>query len=168
VRRVPAQQRQRAKIAAAAHHVRHLLSEERRAPRDVDRHGGRPVRLLIPRQQIAGEREAEDEEQQDDAGHPRHLAWLLVRTEHHDAQHVNHCGNDDEARAEEVQAADDAAERQLIGDVADAVVGVLRRGHVVHRQHHAGNQLHAEQEEQDAAGDEPPAGSGREPFVEQV
>ena len=60
------------------------------------------------------------------------------------------------------------AERQALHDVADAVVGVVRRRHVVHRQHDAGQQLHDEQEEQDAAGDEPPAGARRQRLVEEV
>ena len=81
---------------------------------------------------------------------------------------MNHRGNDDEAGAEEVQAADDAAEGEAIGDVADAVVGVLGRRHVVHRQHDAGDQLDAEQEQQDAAGDEPPADAGGQALVQQV
>ena len=73
----------------------------------------------------------------------------------------------DEAGAE-VETADDAPEDQAIGDEPDAVVGVLRRRHVVHRQHDAGNELNAEQEQQDAAGDEPPADAGRQLLVEQV
>ena len=36
---------------------------------------------------------------------------FLYEPEQHHPQHVNHRGDDDEAGAEEVQAADDAAER---------------------------------------------------------
>jgi hypothetical protein len=81
---------------------------------------------------------------------------------------VNHRGNHDEAGAEEVETADDAPERQAIGDEPDAVVRVLGRRHVVHRQHDAGNELHAEQQQQDAAGDEPPADPCRQRLVQQM
>ena len=45
---------------------------------------------------------------------------------------------------------------------------VLGRRHVVHRQHDAGNELHAEQEQQDAASDEPPADPRRQRLVQQT
>ncbi len=81
---------------------------------------------------------------------------------------MDYGGNDDETGAEEVQAADDPAEGQLIADVADAVVRVLRRGHVVHREDDAREELDGKEEEQDAACDEPPAHTRGEGFVEQV
>jgi hypothetical protein len=157
-----------AEIAAAAHHGCGVLAEERSAPGDVDRDGGRPVRLLIPRQQVPGQREAQDDQEEHDACHPRHLARRLVRPEQDDAQHVDDGGNDDEAGAEEMQAADDAAKRHALADVADAVVRVIRRRHVVHRQDHPRDELDAQQEEQDAAGDEPPAHARGQRLVEQV
>ena len=168
VRRVPTQQRQRAKVDATAHERGHLLAEERSAARDVDGDGRRPVGLLIPRQQVARQRKSQDEEQQDDARHPRDLARLLVRPEEDDAQHVDHGGDHDEARAEEVKSPDEPSERQPVGDVADAVVCELRRRHVVHRQDHAGHELQDEEEEEDAAGDEPPADARRQRLVEEM
>ena len=60
------------------------------------------------------------------------------------------------------------AERQAVGDEPDAVVCVLRRRHVVHRQDDAGDELDAEEKEQDAAGDEPPADARRQRLVEEV
>ncbi len=167
VRRIPAQQRQRAQRFAAAQQTRHQLAE-RPAARHVDGDRGRPVRLLVPRQQIAAERERQDHEQQHDARDPGGFARLLVGAEQHHPQHVRHRRDHDEAGAEEVQPAQQPAERQLLRDVAHALVRVVGRRHVEHRQHHAGGQLGAEQEQQDAAGDEPPAHAGRQLLVEQV
>ena len=78
--------------------------------RDVERDRRRPVRLLIPRQQIAGERKGEDDQQEQHADHPVQLARLLVGPEQHDAQHVDDRRDDDEAGAEEVKTAQHAAE----------------------------------------------------------
>ena len=142
--------------------------KKRSAARDVDGDGRRPVGLLIPRQQVARQRKSQDEEQQDDARHPRDLARLLVRPEEDDAQHVNHGGDHDEARAEEVKSPDEPSERQPVGDEADAVVCELRRRHVVHRQDDAGHELQDEEEEEDAAGDEPPADARRQRLVEEM
>jgi quinol-cytochrome oxidoreductase complex cytochrome b subunit len=78
VRRVPAHQRQRAEVGTAFHHVADEVADEGRASRDVQRDRRRPVRLLIPRQQVSGQREAENDEQEQDADHPVQLARLLV------------------------------------------------------------------------------------------
>ncbi len=168
VRRVPPEQCQGPEVRPSPHDRREVLTDDGGAPRHVDRDRRRPVGFLIPWQQVARQREAEDDQQQHDARDPGDLARLLVRAEQHNPQHVDYGGNDDEAGAEEVQAADDPAEGQLIADVADAVVRVLRRGHVVHREDDAGEELDGKEEEQDAAGDEPPAHTRGEGFVEQV
>jgi hypothetical protein len=67
-----------------------------------------------------------------------------------------------------VKSPDEPSERQPIGDEPDAVVGELRRRHVVHRQDHASNELQDEEEEENTAGDEPPADARRQRFVEEM
>ena len=61
VRRVPPRQRQRADRRSAAQNAGDDLAGDRRQLRDVDRDDRRPVRALIPRQQVAGQREREDQ-----------------------------------------------------------------------------------------------------------
>ncbi len=55
-----------------------------------------------------------------------------------------------------------------VHDEADAVVGVVGRGQVEECQHDAGQQLHRQQEQHDAAGDEPPSDTARQRLVEEV
>src|SRR5688572_31123281 len=104
VRRIPPQQRERAERLATHQHAGDELAE-RAVARDVDRHGRRPVRLLVPRQQIAAQRETQNDQQQGYARNPRHFAWLLVRAERDDPHHMDNGSNDDEAGAEKVQPA---------------------------------------------------------------
>ena len=71
-------------------------------------------------------------------------------------------------RAEEVEAAQHAAERDALHDEADAVVRVVGRRRVEDGEQDTGHQLHGQQEQHDAAGDEPPADAARQRLVEQV
>jgi hypothetical protein len=115
-----------------------------------------------------GQRKGEDHEQQQHAADPCHLTRLLVRPGDDDAQHVDNGSNDDEAGAEHVQAAHDPSERDLLHDIAHAVIGRRRRRHVVEAQDDPAGELDAEQEQDDAAGGEPPAGSLGNRLVEDV
>ena len=165
---IPAQQRQRPELASAAHHRGDRLAHERRASRDVDRDRCRPIGFLVPRQEVAGQGERHDDQEQRHAGQPGHFARRFVGPEHHDARHVRERGDDDETGAEEMQAANEAAERDVIGHVADAVVGEIRRGHVVHGQDDAADRLQSQEKEQDAPEHEPPVHAGRQRFVEEM
>ena len=168
VRGIPAQQRQRAELAPAAHHRGNRLADERRASRDVDRDRCRPVGFLVPGQEVAGQGEGHDDQEQCHAGQPGDFARVLVGAERDDARHVRDRGDDDEARAEEMQAANEPAERHVIGHVADAVVRVIRRGHVVHGQDGAARQLQPQEKEQNAPENEPPVHAWRQRFVEEM
>jgi hypothetical protein len=126
MRGIPPHQRQRAQIGAALQQAADELARERDASRDVERHRRCPVRLLIPRQEIPGQCKPEDDQQEQHADHPVQLARLFVRAKHDDAQHVDERGNDDEAGAEEMEAAQHAPEGDALHDEADAVVRVIR------------------------------------------
>ena len=65
-----------------------------------------------------------------------------------------------------MEAADEASGRHLLGDEADAVVGVIRRRGVVEREKRAGQDLNREEREEDAAEREEPPGTRRQRFVE--
>ena len=81
----------------------------RRQPRDVDRDDRRPVGALIPGQQVSGQREREDQPEQREARQPRQLARRLVGAERDHPQHVQRRGDDDEAGAEVMEPANEAA-----------------------------------------------------------
>lgn len=146
--RIPPEQRQRTDINATPQEDRHPLPDERSAPGDVDRDRRRPIRFLIPGQEITGEGEAEDHEQEHDADEPCQVAWLLIRSEHNDSQHVYDGSHDDEAGAEHMKPPENAPEREAFHGKPHAVVRKLRRRHVVHRQDNAGEELEREQEKQ--------------------
>src|SRR3954451_898947 len=96
VQHVPAQQRVGADLAAAEEHEAHLVSEDRGVAHHVRAHGHRPERQLVPRQQVAGEREQQGEEQQHDADHPVELPRRLVGAVVEDACHVQEHRQDHE------------------------------------------------------------------------
>src|SRR6476469_10075103 len=109
VRGVPARQRQRADRRAALQYTGHDVARARREPRDVDRDDCRPIRALIPWQEVSRQREREDQPQQRDARQPRQLSWPLVGAERDDPQYMQRRGDNDEARAEVMEPANEAA-----------------------------------------------------------
>ena len=165
VRRVPARERQGADGRPAAQHAGDDLAGKRRQFRDVDRDDGRPVGALIPGEEIAGQREAEDERKQGETGEPRDFTRRLVRAERDHPQHVRRERDDDEAGTVVMQAAHEPAGAKTI-DEPHAVVRVIRRRRVVERQERAGQQLDREEPEQHAAEREEPPGARRQRFVE--
>jgi hypothetical protein len=165
---VPAGQRQRADLRAAAQQRPDAHAEHRRVLRDVDRHDRRPVGALIPRQQIAGQAEGEDHLQQQQPDDPVQLARLAVAAEEHDPDQVQHRRDDDHRRAPMVQPTEERAAAHALLDEAHAVPRVIRRRRVVERQRDAGDHLHAEAEEQHAPEREPPRRARRQRLLEQV
>src|SRR2546429_3032055 len=65
-----------------------LVAEDRRRAAHVGADGHRPDGQLVPRQQVAGEREQQRQHEQDHADHPVELARRLVRAGQEHAEHV--------------------------------------------------------------------------------
>ena len=166
VRGIPPRQRERADGRASLKDCGDRLPRHRLETRDVDRHDRRPIRALIPGQEIPGERERENEPEEREAGEPRELARRLIGTEHHDTQQMKHQEDDEEAGAEVVETAHEPARRRA-ADEPHAVVRVIGRRRVVEREDGAGQELHRDQREEHAAEREDPAGARRDLFVEQ-
>ena len=82
------------------------------------------------------------------ARHPGQLARVLVGAEHVDARHVQEEQDHHHRRAPLVHAAHEPAERLLIRDVADRLVGRGRVGVVAHREDHARRRLQQEDRQQ--------------------
>ena len=78
VQHVEADQRRLSIVAAADQQLAHCRPDARNRRRDVGADGDRPERELVPRQQIAGEREEQREQQHHDADDPVPLALLAV------------------------------------------------------------------------------------------
>ena len=121
-----------------------------------------PERVLVPPQQLSGERHRERGEEEERAAHPVRLARELVRAEQEDLRHVHEDEDHHRAGAEVVDAAHDAAERRLAADELERVVRAVRRRHVRHGQTDAGRHLHDEHRERRASEDVPPADAALE------
>ena len=91
------------------------------------------------------------EQQQDHAEDPQHLARLLVGAVIHAAEHVDVGGEEEHRRAVRVQVAQQPAVVHVAHDLLDGIEGEVDMRRVVHRQHDAGDDLHAEHEGEDAA-----------------
>ena len=113
---------------------------------DVVGHDRRPEGTLVEGQQVTGETHDHGQDQQHDADDPVHLARVLVGTEEEGPGHVQEDQDDHEAGAPLVEAAHELAEEDLVGHVGDRGVGLRGRRRVVHRQEHAGDGLHHEDE----------------------
>ena len=88
VQHVPAEQGVVADLLRPEQHVLHAVPEHGCVPHHVGTDGHGPERQLVPRQQVAGEREQQREREQDHADDPVELAWSLVRAVVEDAAHV--------------------------------------------------------------------------------
>ena len=138
-------------ILAAAQDLQQPVAQQRHRGHDIgaDRRG--EVSQLVPRQQIAGETEAEREQKQEITGNPGHFARRAIRLQHHRAEHVEHQRNDHQVRAPTVDRTDQPAERNLGRQKTNALVGGRFTRLIVHEQEHAGNHLDDEKEHRDPA-----------------
>ena len=151
VQHVEANQRRLIDRASTEQQLAHRRPDERNRRGDVgaDRH--RPVRELIPRQQVAGERQQQRQEQHGDADHPVLLALLalpdavLVGAGQEHPHQVKEDRRDHEVRGEPVHRSNPRAERDDVLDVLDRGVGALDRRHVQKEQRSARQHEHEQQ-----------------------
>ena len=87
-----------------------VLPSEGHVVDEVGADGDRPVAQLVPRQEVAGEGQAEREHQQDDADDPVELARLLVGTRVERPHQVEDDGEHHEVGRPPVHVADQLAE----------------------------------------------------------
>ena len=168
VDRVEAWQRVAVDRGASLQELRDERAEERRRRVDVDADRRRPVRRLVPRQQVAGEALGETQHEQEHADEPVQLPRVLVGAEEEDAPHVQE-HQDDEARgAPAVHAAHEPAGPEIVGDVLDRGVGLVGGRLVVHRQDHAGRRLDDEGGQRRRAERLEPVDVGRDVAEEEV
>ena len=151
VQHVPAQQRLRPDLGAAEEHEPHLLAEHRRVAHHVRAHGDGPQGELVPRQQVAGERQQQRERQQDDADHPVELPRRLVGAVVEDARHVQEHRQHHQVGAPSVHVPHQQPERHRRLQVGDVVPGRRRLRPVEEHQEDAGDRQQDEQEEAEPA-----------------
>ena len=134
---------------------------------DVRRHLRGVIALLVPRQQIAGQAQAEDDAHQAQAEPPVDFARRQMGPRDDDLQHVHAHQHDHCLRAEVMQAADEPAEIHLVLDEVNAVPGLRVAGAVRRHQQHAGDELDREDEDEDAAPDVAPLRAAGNVFQQQ-
>jgi hypothetical protein len=84
------------------------------------------------------------------------------------ASHVQEEQDDEDARAPPVHAAHEPAEREVVRDVLDRGIGLVRRRLVVHGQDHARHRLHEEGGQRRRAERVEPVGLGRNLAEEEI
>jgi hypothetical protein len=168
VQRVEAGQRRLPVVVTADDRALQPLPHQRHARRDVGRDLGRPVPLLIPRQQVPGQRQSLNQPEQREADPPGHLARALVRAVEHHLQHVEPEHDHHRLRAVVMEAADQPPERDLVLQVVDARPRVLHGRRVGRHHQQAGDHLHHEDHRERATEDVRPARPAPHLFVERV
>jgi hypothetical protein len=113
--------------------------------------GGAPEGHLAPGQHVAEEGGGHHQQIDQHADDPDQFARILVRAVIEAAEHVDVDGQEEHGRAIGVHVADQPAVIHIAHDGFDAVEGQARIGDIMHRQHHAGDDLHAQAESEDAA-----------------
>ena len=142
--------REFAYIRAAAQHVGNGRTDQRNRRGNLQADLGGEVAELVHRQQVAGEAEDRGDAEQRHAAEPAELARLAIGLHEEDREHVHQDGEDHQVGRPRVRRADEPAEVHHKRDLADRLVG-LGAGPVVDQQQHAGEALHEEEEERDAA-----------------
>ncbi len=127
------------------------MADRRDRREQVGDDGRRPEAHLAPRQHVAHEAGGHHQQEQDDAEDPQHLARLLVGAVIHAARDVDVDGDEEERGAVGVDVAQQPAVIHVAHDAFDGIEGEVDVRRVVHRQHHAGHDLHAQHEGENAA-----------------
>ena len=148
---VEARQRRAAHDLSGQQQLHQPLADQRHPVGLRGPHHHRPVGVLVPAQQLPGERQPHRQQQQDRPGQPVHLARELVAAQQVGLADVGHDQHHHRRGAPEVDPAQHAAQRRLLGDEVQAVVGVARRRDVGAGQRDAGDDLQDEGEQHAAA-----------------
>ena len=143
-------------LGATDDELLHLRPGERDEVHQVGGDTGGPKSFLIPRQQVAGQRQGQHEQQQQDTKPVVHLTRRLVRAVDHDLHQVQQQQHRHELRRPVVNAAQQPAAGHLVLDVVDRLPRVAGAGAVAHPQKHAGDELYEDGERERAAPDVAP------------
>src|SRR5437879_4825386 len=148
---VPAQERLRAYLHPAQQGEADLLAEHRGVAHHVRPHRHRPQGQLVPRQQVAGEREQQGERQQDDADDPVELPWRFVGAVVEDPGHVQEHRQHHQVGGPAVHVPHQEAEGHRRLERLDVVPGLGRGGPVEEHQEDPGHRQDDEQEERQSS-----------------
>ena len=118
------------------------VSDDGNDARHLDSHDASPVGLLIPREKVAGEAEADHDLCEEKPHDPDHLVRLLVRPPQEDLCRVDDQHDDHGRRTPVMDSADEPAVVHVFHDVADRLPGVVHGGRVVEHHEDGRHDLH--------------------------
>ena len=124
---VKSQQRLLSDFVAAEEKELNRWADERRLLRDTGADRDCPERELVPRQQVAGEREEQSREEENDADYPVDCARAAVRAGEEHSRHVDVHDGDHPFRRPSMLISEQPAEADGVLQILDASVGALGR-----------------------------------------
>ena len=139
-----------ADVRAAAEQIGKEGSNQRHGFGNSQAHLGGEECQLVPGQQVAAEAQEHGHKEQDQAAPPGNLTGAAVGLHQGGREHVNHDGQDHQVGCPGMGGADQPAEVDLVGDLADRLVG-LGTGPEIDQQQDPGQALDNEEEERNAA-----------------
>ncbi|MGY4298050.1 hypothetical protein ACVWXN_006145 [Bradyrhizobium sp. i1.4.4] len=151
VQREEAVQRRVADRIAAPQQRHDALADIGNGGEQIGDDGGAPEAHLAPRQHVAHEARRHHQEVDDDAEDPQHLARLLIGAVIEAAQHVDVDREEEHRRAAGMHVAQQPAVIDVTDDQFDRLEGEIGVRRVMHRQDHAGQDLHPQHEGEDGA-----------------
>ena len=144
-------------LFAALSQLLNLLTDDRRDAHDVCRHFGRVITLLVPRQQVSGQAEGQDDLHQDQTQPEVNLTRRLIRSVNNHLNQVNRQQHDHCLSSEVMDASHQIAKEHLFLDVVNAFPGRLSTRAVGRPQENTRDDLNGKREDKRAAPDVPPA-----------
>jgi len=109
--------------------------------RDLCSDGGCPERDLIPRQKITCESEREEKQEEADPDNPIHVPRVFIGTVKVDPQHMDHYRNHHDIGGPVMKSSDQPSKRDIVGDMHNAVIGLVNRGSVIHQEEYSGKNI---------------------------
>ena len=100
-----------------------------------------PERDLIPWQQITCESERQDKQEETNPDNPIHVPWVFIGAVKVDPQHMDQYRNHHDIGGPVMKSPDQPSKGDIIGDMHDAVIGLVNRGSVIHQEEYPGNYI---------------------------
>ena len=131
--------------AAAAQQEQELIADERHGSGDVGADHGRPVRSLIPGQEVAGQTEPHGQVEDGEPCQPGELTATFVTGHKEHREHVQQQGNHDDVGADGMEHTEEPAIGHIIHNGLNTGEGLFRIRHIEHKEQDAGNNLNFEE-----------------------
>src|SRR5688572_7601471 len=137
-------------VVAAAQKPEGRAANHRNDSGDLCTDFGSTERNLVPGSKIAAKTEADRNEQEEYATHPRHLAWPVIGTQEKHAEQVDEQSGDHQICRPTVDRTDQPAKLHFSDDKLHALKSVFRTGTIVEKQQNSSDYLYDKKKERHA------------------